>query len=389
MERLVQSLFAPMERRLRLGFVGGGQGAFIGAVHANGARLSNHWDIVAGALSSIPQKAQASGREWFLAQDRIYSDYNEMALAEAARQDGIEAVVIVTPNALHFPVAQAFMKAGIDVICEKPVTVTLEEAQALVALQQKHKVFFGVTYAYSAHAMVRQGKAMIKKGMLGDIRQIHVEYFQEWAIDVADYSVWRLDPEASGGVFTVGDIGTHAFQLAEFVSGKRLDALNACFYVTGQPKRVEDTAFMHLKFEDEIPGTLMVSQVAAGTQCGLNIRILGSKAGIEWNQENPEYLHFKPVDQPAQIFSRGYGAGMLEEAQRLVRMPRGHPEALSDAWANLYTEFAMAIDARRNNKRLTDNLIQCPQLSDGLRGMAFVETAVKSNQIKNWVNMVV
>ncbi|UXM94416.1 Gfo/Idh/MocA family oxidoreductase [Bartonella sp. HY329] len=389
MDRLVKLPFAPMERRLRLGFVGGGQGAFIGAVHANGARLSNRWDIVAGALSSKPQKAQESGREWYLASDRIYSDYQQMALEEAGREDGIEAVVIVTPNAMHFPMAKAFIEAGIDVICDKPVTITLAEAQALMELQQKHKVFFGVTYTYCGHAMVRQAKAMIKQNMLGEIRQIHVEYFQEWAIDVPDFSAWRLDPEASNGVFTVGDIGTHAFHLAEFVSGKKLNALNACFYITGQPKRVEDTAFMHLQFEDNIPGTLMVSQVAAGAQCGLNIRVFGSKAGLEWQQENPEYLHFKPVDQPVQIYSRGYSGGILEEAKRLVRMPRGHPEALSDAWANLYTEFAIAIDARRNNKPLPEDLIQCPQLSDGLRGMAFIETAVRSNQIKNWVNMVI
>jgi len=389
MELTGTSSFPPPQRRLRLGFVGGGQGAFIGAVHASGARLSNRWEIISGALSSNPQRAQASGKEWFLAEDRIYSDYAEMARKEAARSDGIDAVVIVTPNHMHYPIAKAFMLAGIDVICDKPVTATLDEALDLLKIRAQTGVFFGVTYSYSAHAMVRQARAMIKAGMLGEIRQIHVEYFQEWAVDLTEESgAWRLNPEKSGGCFSVGDIGTHAFHLAEFASGRKVESLLASFHVCGKPKKLEDTAFMHLRFAGDIPGTLMISQAAAGNQCDLGIRIFGSKAGLEWRQENPEYIRFTQVDKPTEIYWRGFGAGMLDEARRLVRLPRGHPEALSDAWANLYTEFAVAIEARRTGNTLAHGVLDdCPQLDDGVRGLKFVQAAIDSNQNRQWVTL--
>jgi len=389
MELVGTSSFPAPTRRLRLGFVGGGQGAFIGAVHASGARLSNRWDIVAGALSSNPERAQTSGKEWFLTEDRIYSDYQQMARQEAARADGIDAVVITTPNYMHYPVAKAFMQAGIDVICDKPVTATLDEALDLLKIRNETGVFFGVTYSYSAHAMVRQVRAMVNAGMLGDIRQIHVEYFQEWAVDLTDDSgIWRLDPEKSGGCFSVGDIGTHAFHLAEFASSRKVEALSASFHICGQPKRLEDTAFMQLKFAGDIPGTLMISQAAAGNQCDLAIRIFGTKAGLEWRQENPEYIRFTPVDAPTQILWRGFGAGILEPARRLVRLPRGHPEALSDAWANLYTEFAVAIEARRNGTVLDAGLLaDCPTLDDGVRGLRFVDAAMQSNQTRQWIQI--
>jgi len=389
MELIGTSAFPPPQRRLRLGFVGGGQGAFIGAVHASGARLSNRWEVIAGALSSNLQRALASGKEWFLNEDRIYSDYEDMARKEAARSDGIDAVVIVTPNHMHYPVAKAFMLAGMDVICDKPVTATLEQALDLLKIRDETGVFFGVTYSYSAHSMVRQARAMIKAGMLGDIRQIHVEYFQEWAVDLPDDgSAWRLDPEKSGGCFSVGDIGTHAFHLAEFVADRKVDSLLASFHVCGQPKALEDTAFMHLKFAGNIPGTLMISQAAAGNQCDLGIRIFGTEAGLEWRQENPEYIRFTPVDKPTQILWRGFGAGILDEARRLVRLPRGHPEALTDAWANLYTEFSVAIEARRSGQKLEDGLLaDCPQLDDGVRGLKFVDAAIASNRTRQWIQI--
>jgi len=387
MSMIGTSSFPPPQRRLRLGFVGGGQGAFIGAVHATGARLSNRWDIVAGALSSHPQRALASGKEWLLAEDRIYSDYAEMARKEAARADGIDAVVIVTPNHLHYPVAKAFMLAGIDVICDKPVTATLEEALDLLKIREQSGVFFGVTYSFSAHAMARQARAMVKAGMLGEIRQVHVEYFQEWALDLNEQSgAWRLNPEKSGDFFSVGDIGTHAFHLAEFVSGCRVESLLASFHVCGQPKRLEDTAFMQMKLAGDIPGTLMISQAAAGKQCDLGIRIFGSKAGLEWRQENPEYLHFTPVDKPTEVYRRGFAAGMLDEARRLVRLPVGHPEALNDAWGNLYTEFAVAIEARRSGQPVAGGILDdCPQLDDGVRGLRFVDAAIRSNRNGQWM----
>ncbi len=381
--------FPPPTRALRLGFVGGGQGAFIGEVHANGALLSKRWQIVAGALSSNPERARASGRAWMLADDRSYSDFRAMAQAEAARPDGIDAVVITTPNHLHHPVATAFMDAGIDIISDKPLTTNLADAMDLVRRQRETGLVFGVTYAYAAHAMVRQAREMIRLGMLGEVRQVHVEYFQEWALalsDAGEDKPWRLDPAKVGRAFTVGDIGTHAMHLAAFASGLAVERVRADFHVSGQPKALEDTAFMHLRLSGGVPGTLMVSQAAAGTHCGLKLRVFGSLGGLEWEQENPEFLRFTPYDAPTQVYARGYGSGMLDPAVRLVRLPRGHPEALTDAWANLYTEFAVAIDARRAGITLPAGLVAHPTVWEGAQGVRFIEAAVESNASGQWVD---
>jgi len=376
--------FPPAGRRLRLGIVGGGRGAFIGPVHANGARLSNRWELVAGALSSDPGAARQAGKAWFLPDDRTYTDYRAMAASEAARPDGIDAVAITTPNATHHPIARSFMEHGIDVISDKPLTTTLADALDLVALQRSTGLVFGVTYSFAGHAMVRQARQMVAEGALGRVRQVHVEYLQEWAIDLTD--AWRLDTAKAGPAFTTGDIGTHAHHLACFVTGLEMTALRADFHVAGSPKPMEDTAFMQVRFGD-VPGTLMVSQAAAGTHCGLRLRVFGEKAGLEWEQEIPEYLRFAPLGEPPQTISRGFGAGMGREASRFVRMPRGHPEALTDAWANIYTEFAIAIEARREGRALPQGLLRYPDVVDGARGVRFVECAVASAAAGGtWVN---
>jgi predicted dehydrogenase len=381
--------FPKPDRRLRLGFVGGGAG-LIGKVHANGARLSNRWEVVAGALSSDPAKAAALGRDWLLPEGRSYADFREMARAEAARPDGIDAVAIVTPNHLHAPVARAFMEAGIDIVSDKPLTATLEEAEALAEAQRASGVIYGVTYAYASHVMVRQARAMVQAGALGALRQVHVEYFQDWAIDIAadgDDGPWRLDAGKSGPSFTVGDIGTHAEHLVRFVTGRGIAALRADFHVTGAPKPLEDTAFMQIRLKGDVPGTLMVSQAMAGAQCGLRLRVSGSRATLEWNQEQPEFLRLRPVGKPEQVISRGHGSGMAAETERLVRMPRGHPEALTDAWANLYLELAVAIAARRAGQALPEGMVAFPTIEDGLLGMRFVDAAVRSNRGGAWVEI--
>jgi predicted dehydrogenase len=281
------------------------------------------------------------------------------------------------------------MDVGIDVISDKPLTTTLEEALSLAKAQDDSGVVFGVTYAYSAHVMVRQAQAMVRGGDLGDIRQIHVEYFQDWAMDITDQgddAPWRLNVAQNGPSFTVGDIGTHAEHLARFVSGLRIEAVRADFHVTGQPKALEDTAFMQLRFEGGVPGTLMVSQTMAGSQCGLRLRVCGTKASLEWHQEQPEFLHLRAIGAPEQIISRGHGAGMSPATERLLRMPRGHPEALTDAWANLYLEFAVAIQARREGRELPTDFLAYPTIADGVDGMRFVEAAIKSNLTDAWVS---
>jgi predicted dehydrogenase len=376
-------LLPPPRRRLRLGFVGGGKGAFIGQVHAMGARLSNRWEVVAGALSSSPETALRSGHDWLLAQDRIYPDYRTMAETERDRPDGIDAVAIVTPNHLHAPVALAFMRCGIDVICDKPLCNSMQEAAALRDAQRETGLVFGVSYVYASHAMVRQIREMVRDGAVGRIRQIHVEYFQEWALDPASSSekggAWRMDPARSGASFTTADIGTHAHHLACFASGLEMQALRADFHVSGAAKPLEDTCFMQTRFEGDVPGTLMVSQAAAGTHCGLRLRIFGDLACLEWNQETPEHVTLSPAKAPSQRFLRGEDAGIGQAARRVTRMPRGHPEGFADAWATLYTEFAVAVEARRDGRTLPDGLLGLPSLRDGIAGVKFVLAAVESN----------
>lgn len=383
------SLTFPLSsRKLRLGFVGGGQGALIGEVHANGARLSNYWSIVAGALSSNAERAALSGKAWGLDDDRTYSEFKEMAELEASREDGIDAVAIVTPNHTHAEIATAFMDAGIHVICDKPLTTSLADAQRLVEKQAQTGLVFGVTYAYASHAMIRQAKAMVARGLLGEVRQVHVEYFQEWAMDLTDQGdvvPWRLHKQNSGGLFTVADIGTHAEHLATYVTGLDLEMLRAEFHVTGQPKALEDTAFMSLKFSKGAIGTLMVSQCFPGSHCGLRLRVVGTKATLDWMQETPEILHYLPVNEPAQTLSRGHGAGMLPEAERFVRMPRGHPEALTDAWANLYLELGLAVAEQRGLLSEPAEGLDYPDVRQGFNGVLFGEAAKKSNASGDWV----
>lgn len=385
-----KAAFPQAERRLRLGVVGGGQGSFIGKVHARGARLSNRWEVVAGALSSRPQVAKESGREWLFDEDRAYTDYRVMAEREAARPDGIDAVAIATPNNSHHAIAVAFMEKGIDVISDKPLTTTLNDALDLVRRQKETGLVFAVTYAYASSAMVRQARQMIREGALGTLKQVHVEYFQEWALtppkDGGAGAQWRVDPAIVGPTFTTGDIGTHCHHLGAFVCGRPVTSVRAEFHTLGPEKPLEDTAFMHVRYEGDIPGTIMISQVAPGAHCGLRIRAFGDKASLEWNQEEPEVLHFRRFGEPARLLTRGEGAGIGIHAARFVHMPRGHPEALSDAWGNLYEEFAIAVEARRLGRTLPEGLLDYPTVTDGALGVKFIEAALASSQSGDWAD---
>jgi predicted dehydrogenase len=378
-------------RRLRLGMVGGGRGAFIGEVHAMGARISNRYDLVAGCLSSDPEVARQSGRDWLLAEERIYTDHHSMAEAEGKRPDGIDAVAMTTPNRSHHAIARAFMDQGIDVICDKPLTTNLADAMDLVERVQRSGLVFGVTHAFAAYPMVRQAKAMVAAGDLGRIRQVHVEYFQEHhSLDQTDGGTrhpWRLDPARSGPVLTVGDIGTHAHHLACLVTGLEMTRLSAEFHVCGAAKPLEDSAFMHVRFAGDVPGTLIVTQAAPGNSCGLQLRVYGEHAGLTWNQELPEFLQFTRLGEPAQTLSRGFGAGVGPAATRFTRTPRGHPEGWPEAWANLYTELALAIEARRDGRTIDPSLLDYPTVVDGARGVKFIEAAVESNRTGgSWVD---
>src|SRR5262245_27588638 len=321
--------FPPPRRRLRLGMVGGA-GGFIGPLHADGAKLSGRWDVVAGALSSNPKRARDAAAEWNLSSERAYASYEEMAKREAERPNGIDAVAITTPNASHYDICDAFLERGFDIICDKPLTTNLFDALDLIERQRRAGVVFGVTHGFAAFAMVRQAREMVRAGELGHIRQIHIEFTQDWAVAAIlpehKGGTWRIDPKHAGPSFTTADIGVHAHHMACFVSGLELVRLRADLHVCGSPKALDDTAFMQLQFAGDVPGTLFVSQAATGTNCNIRLRIFGDKAGLEWNHEYPDFLHFNRLNEPAQILVRGPGAGISAAASRFNRVPRGNPQ---------------------------------------------------------------
>lgn len=369
--------------RIRLGMVGGGQGAFIGAVHRIAARMDDNYELVAGALSSDPKRAKASGRELGLADDRNYGSYQEMARAEAKRTDGIEAVSIVTPNNSHYPIAKAFLTAGIHVICDKPMTTTLADAKKLAALVARTGKIFALTHNYSGYPMVRQARDMVAKGELGDIRVVQVEYPQDWLTEPLErtgqkQADWRTDPARSGAGGAVGDIGTHAYQLASFVSGLELDALAAELTTFIKGRKLDDHVQVMLRFKNGARGMLWASQVAVGNENALKLRVYGSKGGIEWKQENPNYLWFTPFGQPARLLTRG-GSGAAPVAARVTRVPSGHPEGYLEGFANIYTEAARAIRAARTGAK-PDKAVTFPGIDDGVKGMAFIEACLQSSK---------
>jgi len=331
------------ERRLRLGIVGGGRGAFIGEIHAMGARLSNCWEVVAGALSSDPTRAKASGADWYISDERAYTNWTEMAERESSRDDGIEAVAITTPNDLHHDVAKAFLDRGIDVICDKPLTTNLADSIDLVKQTRQTGLIFGVTYVFSAYPMIRQAREMVRTGELGRITQLHVEFVQDWLTQPLPpdqkQASWRLDPTRSGPSGCGGDIGVHAHHLATFVSGLQMKSLRAELHVCGAPKALDDTIFVSARYAGQVPGLLWATRVAPGNACGLRLRIYGDRAGLEWEQEHPEILKFAIFGEPTRILSRGVGAGISLPAVRLTPAPRGHSEGWLEAWANLYGEW--------------------------------------------------
>ena len=380
-----QSRFPALSRRLRLGVVGGGR---IAGTQAIAARLSDRWDVVAGALSSRPEAAREKAAAFYIDPARSYASFEAMAEAEAKREDGVDAVMITTPNHLHFAAAQAFLEAGIPVLCDKPLTNELDEAQSLIQLAARTGQVFGVSYVMSCYPMVRQARELVQSGMIGAINQIHVEFMQDWMVPEsaghAPHEQWRLDPKRSGATSTVGDIGTHAAHLACFVSGRALSSVRAEFHVCGHPKPLEDTAFMMTRYEGDIPGTLLATRLAPGNRGGLRLRIYGSEGGVEWDMEQAEQLKLARFGHPDQIFTRGQGHGIAPSVERLTRTGRGFPEGLIEAWANLYTEFAMAVAVKQDGRSMPDGWLGMPNVRDGAMGVAFVEAAVRSNGSSQW-----
>ncbi|MDA9176308.1 Gfo/Idh/MocA family oxidoreductase [Alphaproteobacteria bacterium] len=365
-----------MARPLKLGMVGGGQGAFIGAVHRMAARLDGHWEIVAGALASTPERALASGQELGLAADRNYADFMAMAAAEAAREDGIDAVSIVTPNHVHFPAAKAFLEAGIPVICDKPLTGTGDDARALADIASRTGTAFVLTHNYTGYPMVRQAREMIERGDLGELRLIHVEYVQDWlSEDVESEGVkqaaWRTDPAQSGAGGAIGDIGSHAFNLVSFTTQKQVERLSAQLHSFVDGRRLDDNAHVMLDYSGGTKGVLLATQVAPGYENELRLRVSGTKGSIEWNQSSSNILRFAALGEAPQIITRG-GAGAGEMAAAASRIPGGHPEGYLEAFATLYSEAAILI--RGGSAPLL------PTVQDGVDGVSFIEACVASSQ---------
>ncbi len=372
--------------RIRLGMVGGGNDAFIGAVHRIAARIDDKYELVAGALSSTPEKAVASGEA--LGLKRIYEDFKKMASREARRKDGIEAVAIVTPNHVHYKAAREFLKRGIHVICDKPLTSTLPDAKKLVKAVEESDALFVLTHNYTGYPMVRQARQMVTEGAIGKVRVVQVEYPQDWLTVDQDIKQarWRTDPARSGAGGSVGDIGTHAYNLACFITGLEAETLSADLQSFVSGRQLDDNAHVLLRFAGGARGMLWSSQVAPGNENALRIRVYGETGGLEWAQEDPNYLWHTPFGEPKRLITRN-GAGAGDAAGRVSRIPPGHPEGYLEGFANIYSEAAEAIVAARDGQSAPEGVIY-PTVYDGLKGVQFVTACVKSSaRNAAWIDM--
>ena len=375
-----------MADRIRLGMVGGGNDAFIGAVHRIASRIDDHYELGAGALSSTPEKSRASGAA--LGLPRVYDDFKTMAMREARRKDGIEAVSIVTPNHVHYAAAREFLKRGIHVICDKPLTSTLADAKKLVKAAETSGALFVLTHNYTGYPMVRQARQMVADGAIGKIRVVQVEYPQDWLTIEQDFkqASWRTDPAQSGAGGSTGDIGTHAFNLACFITGLEVEAVAADLQAFVSGRQLDDNAHVLLRFAGGARGMLWSSQVAPGNENALRIRVYGETGGLEWAQEDPNYLWHSPFGEPKRLITRN-GAGAGDAAGRVSRIPPGHPEGYLEGFANIYSEAAQAIIAARDGNPAPDGVIY-PTVQDGLRGVQFVAACVKSSaRNAGWVGL--
>jgi predicted dehydrogenase len=372
-----------MTRKLKMGMVGGGKGAFIGSVHRMAANLDGKIELVAGAFSSDPNKSRESGAQLLLDPRRVYISYEAMAEAEAKLPAGerIDFVSIVTPNFAHFPAAKAFLKAGFNVVCDKPMTLDLDEAFQLRDLVRQSGKVFALTHAYTGYPMVKEAREILRTGQLGRILKVVSEYPQGWLLNPIDIegqkqASWRTDPKRAGASSCIGDIGTHAENLGRYITGLEIDELCADFTAFVEGRSLEDDGNLLIRYQGGARGILHASQVSAGEENNLSIRVYGTKASLEWRQEHPNELIVKYPDAPRRICRRGNGY-LSETAKRFTRLPPGHPEGFIEAFANIYLEAARAIEAEVEGRPVPSD-IDFPNVEDGVRGMAFIDAAVKS-----------
>ncbi len=380
-----------MKRKLRMGMIGGGRGAFIGAVHRMASSIDGLIELKAGAFSSRPDVALASGRDLFLEEDRIYPDYKTMILTEAGLPEDrrIDFVSIVTPNFAHFEPAMMALENGFHVVIEKPMTFTLDEAKRLQKKVEETGLLLCLTHTYSGYPMVKEARNLVREGAIGKVRKIMVEYVQGWLSRAEEQAgnvqaSWRTDPGRSGAAGCMGDIGTHAAHLAEYVSGLKIQELCADLNIVVPGRALDDDGNVLLKFEGGVSGTLVASQIAAGEENNLTLRIYGEKGGIEWRQQEPNTLMLKHLDRPAEVWRTGVGK-LSSYAIANTRTPGGHPEGYLEAFANLYRNFALTLMAMREGQTPSPEMMDFPTVNDGVRGMAFIENVVASSrQERRW-----
>ena len=369
--------------------VGGGPGSFIGEVHLMAASLDGQAHLVAGAFSSDPAKSKTKGHELGLDPNRIYGTYQEMAQAEAAREDGIDFVVIVTPNHLHFDIARVFLEAGFHVVCDKPLTTTLEDAEELCRVVAEGRSVFVVTHNYTGYPMIKEARQLVREGRLGRIRRIQVEYIQGWLSTPLEQTgqrqaVWRTNPTQAGIAGALGDIGTHAHNLARYVTGLEVEELYADLTTFVEGRELDDDASLLLRWSDGARGTLIASQIAYGEENGLTLRVYGTEGSIAWRQEEPETLMLK-IDDITTISRRGT-AELSEMAQRYSRLPPGHPEGFIEGFANLYQNAVRTIEAQKAGDHPSTADLDFPTVWDGARGVHLIERALESTRLGGWVD---
>ncbi|MDQ3393301.1 MAG: Gfo/Idh/MocA family oxidoreductase [Bacteroidota bacterium] len=386
-----------MRRKLRMGMIGGGIGAFIGSVHRMAATLDGEIELVCGAFSSSAEKSQESGRALHLPKNKVYDDFKEMIkkekeLPEAERMDFVS---IVTPNHLHYEAAKLALENGFHVVCDKPATYTLAEAKELKNVINKSGQLYALTHNYTGYPMVKEAKNLVKSGKLGKIRKIVVEYPQGWlAVKLEEegskQAEWRTDPSRAGISNCMGDIGTHAENLSEYITGLKIEEMCADLTAFGEGRELDTDGNILLRFENGAKGILHASQISVGEENDFNIRIYGEKAGLQWHQMEPNTLLVKYIDKPTEIYRSGSNHGYLSKsALASCRIPAGHPEGYVEAFANLYRNFAFTLRAKLEGKEPDPIYTDFPTIDDGIRGMAFIETVVKSsNSDHKWVKMI-
>jgi predicted dehydrogenase len=372
--------------------VGGGPGGFIGAVHRIAARIDDRYELVAAALSSNPERGRQAAADLHIAPDRAYGSFAEMAAAESKRPDRIDVVAIVTPNHLHFAPAKAFLDAGFHVICDKPLTTTVEDAQALSQIVEKSGLVFGLTHNYTGYPIIRQAREMVAAGELGKLRLVQVEYAQDWLTTPLEntgqkQAAWRTDPAQSGPAGSLGDIGTHAYNIACFVGQLHAEQVAADVSIMVPGRRLDDNVQVLLRYQEGVRGMLWASQVAVGNENNLRLRVYGEKGGIDWSQENPNYLHFSRYGKPTMTLTRN-GADATASAKHASRIPSGHPEGYLEAFAQIYTDIAEQISARLANRAPSKDSLLVPTVDDGVAGVQFIAAVLSSSkQNAAWVKL--